>query len=276
MNPPPFRRWLFRERNRRYWDALVPIHRASRFYDVAGFQRGASSLHDIELRAVGDVTGKTLLHPQCHLGLDTLSWARLGAEVVGVDLSAAAISEARRLAEQAGLATRSRFLEGDVLDLTSVIDEKFDVVFTSYGTVTWLPDLHAWARGVAASLKPDGFFYMVDNHPTGMLFEADDQGCFTRPYSYFHREEPLLLPAQPDYADPAHIAEPAVAWIWSLSDIFSALEQQGLSIREVKEYSKTVYRQFPHMLQNSDGYWALPEGESDLPLLFALKAGLRR
>lgn len=266
----------FEERNRRCWDALVPIHRASRFYDVAGFLRGASSLHDIERNAVGDVAGKTLLHPQCRFGLDTLSWARLGAEVVGVDFSAAAIAEARRLAEQSGLASQSRFVEGDVLDLTSLIDEKFDVVFTSYGTVTWLPDLRAWARGIAASLKPDGCFYMVDNHPTGFLFEADDQGCFTRPYNYFHREQPLALPAQPDYADPSHIAEPAVAWIWSLADIFRSLEHEGMSICEFEEYSKTVYLQFPHMLQDSDGYWELPEGEPDLPLLFALKARLRR
>ena len=263
------------EVNRRYWDSLVPVHAASRFYDVSGFLAGGTSLLDIERRAVGDVDGKTLLHLQSHFGLDTLSWARLGADVVGVDFSPVAVAEARRLAEEAGLWSQSNFEEGNVLALRSVVDGKFDVVFTSHGTITWLADLRPWAEGIARSLKPDGFFYIVDTHPAGLLFEADGDGALMRQHHYFHREEPLLIPKQPDYADPSHSTLPSFAWIWSLADVFGALEQAGLSIYEFREYPKNVYRQFPSMQQDLDGYWRLTEGELDLPLLFSLKAKRR-
>jgi len=260
------------EVNRRYWDSLVSVHAASRFYDVKGFLAGGSTLLSIERDAVGNVNGSALLHLQCHFGLDTLSWARLGADVVGVDFSRVAVAEARRLAGEAGLSLRSQFVEGNVLALRSVVDAEFDIVFTSHGTITWLDDLRAWAEGITRSLKPGGFFYIVDSHPTGLLFDADGDGLLTRRYGYFHRKKPLLLPEQPDYADPHHITPPSAAWIWSLADLFEALESAGLSIYEFQEYPKSVYRQFPNMRRGSDGYWRLPKGELDLPLLFALKA----
>ena len=203
------------ELNRRYWDALVPVHAASRFYDVDGFRAGASSLHSIETEAVGNVAGKSMLHLQCHFGLDTLSWARLGADVVGVDFSAASVAQGRKLAEEAGLASRATFVQHDVLDLRSVLDREFDIVFNP---------------------------------------------------------EPLQLEPQPDYADTDHTTLAAEAWIWSLSDVFGALEKAGLVVYEFKEYPRTVYKQFPQMRETSDGYWELPAEELDLPLLFSLKA----
>ena len=260
------------ELNRKYWDALVPVHAASCFYDVEGFRAGRSSLHSIEAEAVGNVAGKSLLHLQCHFGLDTLSWARLGAEVVGIDFSATAVARARELAKEADLASLAAFVHHDVLDLRSALDREFDIVFTSYGTITWLRDLEAWARAIARSLKPDGFFYIVDNHPTSYLFQADEEGHVARRYDYFHSPEPLQLEPQPDYADTDHTTLAAEAWIWSLSDLFGALERAGLVVYEFKEYPRTVYKQFPQMRETSDGYWELSAEELDLPLLFSLKA----
>ena len=260
------------ELNRKHWDALVPVHAASRFYDVDGFRAGASSLHSIETEAVGCVAGKSLLHLQCHFGLDTLSWARLGADVVGVDFSAASVAQGRKLAEEAGLASRATFVQHDVLDLRSVLDREFDIVFTSNGTITWLPDLEMWGRAVVQSLQPDGFFFIVDSHPTSYLFEADKDGRLARQYDYFHRDKALRLAPQQDYADPGHTTLAAEAWIWSLSDVFGALEGAGLVVYEFKEYPRTVYKQFPQMRETSDGYWELPAEELDLPLLFSLKA----
>ena len=260
------------ELNRKYWDALVPVHAASRFYDVEGFRAGASSLHSIETEAVGCVAGKSLLHLQCHFGLDTLSWARLGADVVGVDFSAASVAQARELAEATGLASRATFVQHDVLDLRSVLDREFDIVFTSNGTITWLRDLELWARAVVQSLQPDGCFFIVDSHPTAYLFEADKDGRLARQYNYFHRSEPLRLGPHQDYADPDHKTLAAEEWIWSLSDVFGALEKAGLVVYEFKEYPRTVYKQFPQMRETSDRYWELPADELDLPLLFSLKA----
>jgi hypothetical protein len=134
--------------------------------------------------------------------------------------------------------------------------------------------LRRWAEGIAAALKPEGFFYIVDSHPVGLLFEEDERGRLARRYDYSHHEAPLLLPAQPDYAEPGHVTLPSAEWIWPLSDILGTLEQAGLSTYEFQEYPKTVYQQFPSMQQSGDGYWRLPEGQPGLQLLFALKASL--
>jgi SAM-dependent methyltransferase len=260
------------ELNRRYWDELTPVHEASRFYDVAGFLAGRSSLHSIEREAVGDVAGKSLLHLQCHFGLDTLSWARLGAEVVGVDFSGASIERARELAKQAGLADQARFLERNVLNLVSDSAGAFDVVFTSYGTITWLSDLGLWARGIAASLKENGLSFMVDTHPTSYLFEADESGRLARRYDYFHGTDPLRIGPDKDYADATHTTLASEAWIWSLGDVFASLEEAGLRVHEFSEYPRTVYQQFPDMRRTSDRYWEFDAETLSLPLLFSLKA----
>ena len=258
------------ELNRKYWDALTPVHAASRFYDVPGFLVGGSSLHSIEREALGEVVGKSLLHLQCHFGLDTLSWARLGAEAVGVDFSEASIAHARALAEQAGL--NVSFLERDVLDLVRGPVGKFDLVFASYGVVGWLPDLEEWGRVVAASLKADGMFFMAEIHPTSLLFEADAAGDLSRSYDYFHNGGPLRIGPEKDYADASHMTLASEMWTWSLADILGALESAGLRVYDFTEYSRTVYQQFPNMRETVDGYWELEPGALSVPLLFSLKA----
>src|SRR5262245_17112552 len=156
--------------NRAHWDEVVPLHVASEFYDVASFRAGRSTLLPVELREVGDVRGKTLLHLQCHFGMDTLSWAREGATVTGADFSGPAIEVARGLSAELGIP--ARFVESDVYSLPEVLDEPFDIVFASYGVLCWLPDFPAWARIAASFLNPGGVFYLLDGH--GISWALDD------------------------------------------------------------------------------------------------------
>jgi 2-polyprenyl-3-methyl-5-hydroxy-6-metoxy-1,4-benzoquinol methylase len=169
------------------WNALVPVHARSQMYDVAGFKAGRSSLHELELGEVGDVRGKSLLHLQCHFGLDTMSWARLGAAVAGLDFSGEAIKLARSLSNE--LKIPARFICADVYDAESAAGEQFDVVFTSYGAITWLPDMRRWAQIIAQSLKPGGFFYIADLHPFASIFNnQDDASALAIQYPYFRAE----------------------------------------------------------------------------------------
>ena len=170
----------YMEANRRSWDARTPTHFGSRFYDVDGFRAGASSLQSIEIEEVGDVDGKSLLHLQCHFGLDTMSWARLGARATGVDFSEEAVSLARSLSEELGI--DADFVVSNVYDLPDVLDQRFDVVFTSYGALTWLPDLERWADVAAHFLEPGGFLYVVDSHPFGSVFYDEEDAVELRPF----------------------------------------------------------------------------------------------
>ena len=191
----------YMEANRRSWDTRTPTHFGSRFYDVDGFRAGASSLQSIEIEEVGDVDGKSLLHLQCHFGLDTMSWARLGARATGVDFSEEAVSLARSLSEELGI--DADFVVSNVYDLPDVMDQRFDVVFTSYGALTWLPDLERWADVAAHFLEPGGFFYVVDSHPFGNVFYNEEDAVELRPfYPYSTRGAgPLSFPSGSTYTD---------------------------------------------------------------------------
>ncbi len=157
------------EANRQIWNLRTEVHKTSAFYDVEGWKKGKTSLNDIELREVGDVTGKKLLHLQCHFGQDTLSWARLGARVTGCDLSDNAIAYARQLAREAGL--KARFVRCNVYDLSRYLGGKYDIVFASYGVVGWLPDLEPWAAVIARFVKKGGFFYLAEFHPVVWMLD---------------------------------------------------------------------------------------------------------
>ena len=165
--------------NKNSWNQRVETHFNSNFYDVPGFLAGNSSLNEIELHGLGNVTGHSLLHLQCHFGLDTLSWARLGADVTGVDISDAAITKAQLLAQQTDL--NASFVCADVFEFGLHNSQQFDVVFTSYGAICWLPDLTQWARIISDSLKTGGRFYMAEFHPVLDLLAG---------YDYFHKADP--------------------------------------------------------------------------------------
>jgi SAM-dependent methyltransferase len=257
--------------NRALWDAWTPFHTRSAFYDVEGFKAGASRLKPLEIEEVGDVAGQSLLHLQCHFGLDTLSWARRGAKVTGADFSEEAISQARSLSAELGI--EARFVRANLYDLPDVITGPFDIVFTSYGVIEWLPDLRRWAEVIAHFLRPGGTFYIAEFHPFRVLLEESEEGELKIRYPYFHTPEPLVLETQGSYADPsAPVRVPEYSWCHSLSDVVNAVIGAGLMLTFLHEFPYCYRRSLSCMEQGEDGRWHLPGANASLPLLFSLKA----
>jgi SAM-dependent methyltransferase len=262
------------EANRRHWDELVDLNARSSFYDLEGFKRGNSALSDIEVRELGDVAGRTLLHLQCHFGMGSLSWARLGAHVTGVDLSEAAIILARSLSRE--LNVLAEFICANVYDLPKTLDRTYDIVFTSYGVVCWLPDLPAWARLIARYLRTGGTFYIVEDHPLVWMFPSgQDARELVVKHPYFPTQPLQSEEGDGYYADPdAHfVNDRRYEWQHTLSDIVNALIEAGLRVEFLHEHSVSVWRRFPFMEQDATGWWRLPERlRVSVPLTFSLRA----
>lgn len=260
------------EANRALWNLWADAHFDSDFYNVEGFIAGRDTIDPVEIDGVGDVAGRSLLHLQCHFGLDTLSWARHGARVVGVDFSERAVALASSLAERIGV--DARFISSDVYDtLEHLNGEQFDVVFTSYGAISWLPDLYPWARVIAGALKPGGLFFVADHHPT--LWMYDDVTTDLEPphkYGYFDRDA-LRWEENGSYAAPdSGITGTSYSWQHTFEEIVGALVAAGLRITSLKEYPYLAFQWFPTMVRGEDGYWRMPEGAPDLPLMFSCTA----
>ena len=261
----------FMQANRLHWDELVPVHAASAFYDVDAFKAGATSLHDIELRELGDVSRQTMLHLQCHFGLDTLSWRRARATVTGVDFSGEAIALARKLSADTGL--DARFIEANVYDLPGVLQETFDIVFASYGVLCWLPDLDRWAAVVAQFVAPGGVLYLVDDHPAAALLTQGDDGSLAVDSSAATRPQPERSDNTGSYADKsARIETPNFEWTHTLDDVVSALARAGLAMRWLHEYPLCAWQRVPSMERGADGWWRLPPPNDRLPLSFSIMA----
>jgi SAM-dependent methyltransferase len=258
------------QQNKDHWNEITPIHERSQMYDVAGFKAGKCSLLPTELKEMGDVSGKSLLHLQCHFGMDTLSWGRLGAKVTGVDFSDEAIKLARSLCKETGI--KANFICSDIYALPEVLKGKFDIVFTSYGVLCWLPDLKKWAEIIAHLLKPGGFFYIVEGHPFATVFDNSKTAKkldVTVPY--FHKKEPIKWEPEGDYADPEYISSHgSYEWMHPVSDIVNALIQAGLKIEFLHEFPTCFYKAMPFMIQDKDGGWRL-EGDP-IPQVFSIKA----
>jgi len=258
------------EINLRHWEEIAEVH--ARSYDVEPLLAGEHVLDEIQVAEMGDVAGRTLLHLQCHIGTDTLSWARLGAVVTGVDFSPASLREAVKLATRTGLP--ARFVESSLYDLPGRLGETFDVVYTSVGVLCWLSDLDAWARIVAAHLKPGGTFYMMESHPFLNVFDDEADGLAVA-HPYFHRREPHLWPGDhPDYADPDYLVGSGSAeWTWSMGDILDALLKAGLAPEFLHEYDEIPWKALPCMVAGErSGWYRLPAGMDLLPLIFTLRA----
>jgi SAM-dependent methyltransferase len=261
----------FHETNRRLWDGWTEIHRDSPFYDVDAFRAGASSLNSIELEAVGEVAGTDLIHLQCHFGLDTLSWARRGARVTGVDFSDRAIALARELSVELEIPAEFHCLE--VTELPPEWSDRFDVAFTSYGVLPWLPDLGAWAESIARVLRPGGAFHLVEFHPFSSML--DDTGRIRHPY--FHTGEPDRYQVEGSYADPsAPFRHDAYEWAHSLSEIHQAIRAAGLEILDFKEYPFSPYGCYPYLEESEPGRWTVRESPVPFPLVFSIHATKRR
>jgi SAM-dependent methyltransferase len=255
--------------NRALWDERVPIHVASAFYDVEGFVDGGSTLRSFELEEVGDVEGVTLVHPQCHFGLDTLSWTRRGARVTGLDFSTPAILAARKLAADASL--EAQFVEADVYGAVEALgDRRFDLVYTGLGALNWLPDIERWARVMAALMAPGGRFYLAEFHPFAGVFADED---LTVVYPYFHAE-PFVWDEPGTYADPGAptVHNRSIEWNHGLGAVVSALVSAGLRIEFLHEHDHTLFARWPFLEPGGDGTYRLPEGTPSLPLMYSLLA----
>jgi SAM-dependent methyltransferase len=257
-----------RDGNRAFWDEVTPVH--LRAYGVERFLAGERWLPNEILTEMGDVSDLSLLHLQCHFGLDSLAWAREGAKVTGVDFSPAAIEAARELAERASLP--ARFVCSDIYDLPNNLDGQFDIVFTSIGVLCWLKDLDAWASVISHYLKPGGFFYIMDGHP--LLYTFDDEGTWRFILPYFHNAAPYVWDGEnADYMDPSYKTNaPTYEWQWSVSDIINAVIKAGLRLEFFNEYEALTDPVYPEMKPRADGLFTFPNMPVPLPIVFTLKA----
>jgi SAM-dependent methyltransferase len=270
----------FFEANKELWNQRTAVHKDSSFYDVAGFKAGANALTPIELKEVGDVKGKTLLHLQCHFGLDSLSWARLGAEVTGVDLSDKAIKEAKKLNDELDL--NAKFICCNVYDLhprnaessktpplEGLGEAAFDIVFTSYGTIGWLPDLDKWAEIISHYLKPGGLFYIAEFHPVVWMFDDD----FTHIKYYYDNREVIVMENQPTYTDGGgNITGKEYSWNHSISEVLNALINAGLKIELFNEHMYSPYSNFANSEETEKGKWQIKGMEGKIPMVYSVKA----
>ncbi|MCO4798848.1 MAG: class I SAM-dependent methyltransferase [Colwelliaceae bacterium] len=247
--------------NKEAWNKRTQVHVESKFYDVDGFLNGKSSLNPIELNEVGDVQGKSLLHLQCHFGQDTLSWAKLGANVTGVDLSSEAINQANELANTLNIT--AKFICDDIYNFGSTNVEKFDIVFTSYGALCWLPNLDQWASTIASSLTVDGQVNIVEFHPFIDLFTG---------YSYFPSNAPDVEDEGTYTENCSGEKSTVVTWPHSMSEVINALIKAGLVIESLNEFPFSPYNCFEGLERvEGKGYQLLFNGEQ-VPLVYSIKA----
>lgn len=260
--------WL--RTNRAYWDERAPLHTTTDYYDVPRFKAGATSLRPFEIAEVGDVTGRRLLHLQCHFGQDTLSWARLGAAVTGLDLAPSAVEAARALAADIGVAG-ARFVPSNVYDAPAALGERYDIVYTGIGALGWLPDMERWARVVADLLEPGGFLYLAEFHP--FVDVLDDETGTTVTHDYF-RTEPTTYDEPGSYADwtAQTVHNRATLWWHSLGTIVSAVCAAGLRVEFLHEHDMTLFARFYNLVRHDDGTFHRPAGTPRLPMMFSLKA----
>jgi ubiquinone/menaquinone biosynthesis C-methylase UbiE len=251
--------------NKELWNNKVPHHLASDFYDMPAFLGGQTSLKHIELALLGDITGKRVLHLQCHFGQDSISLARMGAQVTAVDFSEKAIEVANDLNQQTGQDVR--FICADIYSLPDVLDEQFDIVFTSYGTIGWLPDMDKWAQVVTHFMKPGGTFIFVEFHPVVWMLD-DAMQAIT--YRYF-KDEPIIEVTEGTYADPnAQLKDESISWNHGLAEVVSALLKQGLSMEQFEEYDYSPYACFQTVTQEGPEIYRPAHLGNKIPMTYAL------
>jgi SAM-dependent methyltransferase len=263
--------WL--EANRANWDERVDVHARSEFYGVAAWLAEEPGPRPAEIEALGEVSGLTLVHLQCHFGMDTMQWARAGALVTGVDFSPAAVDEAIVLAARAGLSGSTRFVCCNVYDAPLVLDsQRFDIVYVSLGALCWLPEVAPWARVVADLLVPGGRLYLHDVHP--FTFCVDDDGERIGFYSYFEEPDaPYVDDDGATYTDGGTIASTRnYQWNHSIAEIVGALHDAGIVLDVLEEHDWTVFQQFPWLEQTAPGRFTSPSDRPRIPLTFTILA----
>jgi SAM-dependent methyltransferase len=267
----------WRAANRANWDERVQVHLGTSGYDLAPLRAGHGRLNAIEEAELGSVKGLRVLHLQCHFGRDTLTLAQRGAEVVGLDFSAPAVAKARELAAELSLESRARFVEADLYDAVAAVPEPhaFDLVFVTWGAITWLPDIRRWAEIVAHFLKPGGGLYLAEGHPAALVFDdsrrlADGNPGYFLPY---FQSEPLVTEDPTDYADRTARLKSTrqYNWMHPLGSTVTALLDAGLRLNWLREHDAVAWRMFDALVEGSDGLFRWPD-KPWLPLSFSLHA----
>jgi ubiquinone/menaquinone biosynthesis C-methylase UbiE len=255
------------EINRKSWNNRTDIHVKSEFYDMNNFIKGRSSLNSIELELLGDLKGKTILHLQCHFGQDTISLSRLGAEATGVDLSDRAIERAKQIAKDTH--SNTTFICCDIYELPNYLDKQFDIVFTSYGTIGWLPNLDTWAKIISRYLKPSGQFVLVEFHPLVWMFDDNFEEI---KYRYFNSGA-IVESESGTYADKkADITQEYVTWNHDLGEVINSLIQNDLEICSLNEYDYSPYNCFNKTLEFEPGKYWIEHLKNKIPMVYSISA----
>ena len=253
--------------NKATWNDKVKVHAKSDMYDLEAFKTGKSSLMSYELEALGDVFGKSLLHLQCHFGQDTLSWSRMGAKCTGIDLSDEGIKLAQNLNDE--LKLDAKFICCNVLDTSKYVKDTFDIVFTSYGVIGWLPDLKPWGKMIAERLKKGGTFFMAEFHPIVWMFDYLDDKPIMK-YGYM-RDEVIYEEYEGTYADEtSKMLSKEYGWNHGISEVVNALIEAGLHIEYLKEFDESPYDVLPNLVKTDSAMFTTED--KLYPLIFTLKA----
>ena len=251
--------------NRKLWNDKTSVHYQSDFYDVKSFIKGKDSLNPIEIELLGDISGKSILHLQCHFGMDSISLARRGGMVTGIDLSDQSIKQAKDLNERSG--TKVDFILSDVYSLPQNLNKQFDIIFTSYGTVGWLPDMDKWAGVIQHFRKPGGKFIMVEFHPVVWIFDDNFKEII---YKYSDID-PIIEDLEGTYANrEADIKNRSVSWNHGLGTVLNALLKKGLTIDSFQEYDYSPYNCFNNTIEVDEGKYQIKGLEGKIPMLYSL------
>jgi SAM-dependent methyltransferase len=262
------------------WDERAPAHAASPDYAYARFAADPEYLSEVvrfDLPLLGGIAGLRGIHLQCHIGTDTVSLARLGALMTGLDFSGASLAEARRLAQDAGADVD--FVQAAVYDAPSALGvERFDLVFTGIGALCWLPDIRRWAEVVSALLKPGGRLFLREGHPMLWAFDGPVADHLAVGYAYFETEHPLIEEDPGTYVETAAEFEQnrTHSWNHGLGEVVTALLDEGLAITGLTEHTSVPWEALPgQMERRPDGEWVLAEHPERLPLTYTLQAAKR-
>jgi SAM-dependent methyltransferase len=261
----------FEKANKVRWNMIMDEH-IRFYYKLNKFKGGKSSLDKIQLKEIGQLKGKSLLHLQCNCGIDTLSLARRGAIVTGVDFSDKAIEYAKNSANDLNI--KAEFICCNIYDLKKHLDRKFDIVYTSEGVLCWLKDLSKWAKLISYYLKSGGMFYILEEHPIIRTFDDTSVDKLKIAYKYFNKKRPTnWAESTLDSVDKTNInGTPSYEWQWSMSDIINSLVKANLGIKFIHEFDKMFYKALPGMKQDKEGWWYIPGYRKKIPLMFTLKA----
>lgn len=255
------------EINRKAWNNRTDTHLNSEFYNQKGFLNGDTSLNEIELNLLGNIKGKSILHLQCHFGQDTISLERLGATVTGIDLSDKAIDSAKQIAKE--IHSNANFICCDIYDLPNHLEKTFDMVFTSYGTIGWLPDLNKWAKVISKFLQPNGQFIFVEFHPVVWMFDYNFEKIG---YRYFN-SGPIVETNSGTYADKtADLTISDISWNHGIGEVLNSLIQNGLEITSFDEFDYSPYNCFNKTVELEPKKFRIAHLDNKIPMVYSITA----